>query len=133
MVPFSLAPDRRRASNWCSGLDYPCTQSASSSPPSSTSQEVSFDDAEKNSKDIFQAPSVVALGNSEAVGGAAAIAAVTASAIPLIHHSLRTNSRVSASRAKDMSRCMSAASATSRQIDGESNITNGNSNSLLFC
>ena len=125
MIHFS-APERRTTSNWCSGLDYSCTQSASSSPP--TPPKIEFDDVEKKSKDIFQSPSVVALGNSEALGGAAAIAAVTASAIPLIHHSIRRNSRVSASRVKDMSRCVSATSAASRQIDGDSSLTNGNSN-----
>ena len=119
------APERRTTSNWCSGLDYSCTQSASSSPP--TPPKIEFDDVEKKSKDIFQSPSVVALGNSEALGGAAAIAAVTASAIPLIHHSIRRNSRVSASRVKDMSRCVSATSAASRQVDGDSSLTNGNS------
>ena len=80
----------------------------------------------KASKDIFQSPPVAALGSSAALGGAAAIAAVTASVIPLIHHSLRTNSRISASRNKDMSRCMSANSNTSLRLDRESISMNGN-------
>ena len=125
LITYFPALERRTTSNWCSGLDYSCTQSASSSPP--TPPKIEFDDVDKKSKDIFQSPSVVALGNSEALGGAAAIAAVTASAIPLIHHSIRRNSRVSASRVKDMSRCVSATSAASRQMDGDSSLTNGNS------
>ena len=99
----------------------------SSSPPTPPNSKVDFDDAEEKSKDSFQSPSVAALGNSEAIGGAAAIAVVTASAIPLINQSVRRNSRVSASRTKDMSRCVSATSATSRQMDGDSSVISSKS------
>ena len=107
----------------------------SSSPPTPPNSKVDFDHTEEKSKDTFQSPSVAALGNSEAIGGAAAIAVVTASAIPLINQSVRRNSRVSASRTKDMSRCVSATSATSRQMDGDSSVISSKSttfNSILF-
>ena len=104
----------------------------SSSPPTPPNSKVDFDDGEEKSKDTFQSPSVAALGNSEAIGGAAAIAVVTASAIPLINQSVRRNSRVSASRTKDMSRCVSATSATSRQMDGDSSVISSKSISFIF-
>ena len=104
------------------GFEHPSLQVVSSSP---AYRGVDSGDAAMASTDIFQSPPVTALGSSAALGGAAAIAAVTASVIPLIHHSLRTNSRISASRNKDMSRCLSANSNTSLRIDRESISMNG--------
>ena len=103
-------------------LEYPFPKAASSSSPSG----VESADVAVASRNIFQTPPVAALGSSAALGGAAAIAAVTASVIPLIHHSLRADSRISASRSKDMSRCMSANSNISLRLDRESNSMNGN-------
>ena len=119
------ASERRKKSNWCSVVDYPCTQSQSSSPPSPSRSNPQFGKVDRSSTDFYQQPSVAALGTSAALGGAAAVAAVTAAAIPLIHHTRMTNNKISPSRLKDLSRAMSTNSIGSNRMDGESILTNG--------
>ena len=132
---MNIGHEKRNIAKWCSGLEYPCGRSSPlslspNSPPETPSQR-----QRKEANDIFQAPTATALGSSAALGGAAAMVAVTASAIPLIHHSMKENLSLSSNRPTDVSRCISPSHTTfSRRLDGGSILSNGNSMPIhIFC
>ena len=105
-------------------MDYPDTQPLSTIPQSRSKDELQTVDT--RSTEFYHQPSVASLGGSSALGGAAAIVAVTAAAIPLIHHSHLVNNKIYPSSSnRDIPGKLSVSSESSSRLDGGSTLTNG--------